>query len=172
MKLLTNNRLVVTGMGVITPLGNTLETFWRNLISGKCGIDTLTRFDTTDLPVKIGAEVKDFNPTDYMTKKQTREMDLFMQYGYAAASMALEDGKNTAAPERTGLVIGTALGGIAEISTTQDGLSTGCLLYTSTPFPFPSGVASSRPLTSLRPFWHSYTMPLFLQRCQQVFLYR
>ena len=80
-----NSRIVVTGMGAITPIGHQVDEFWNNLVEGKCGVAPITRFDTEELPVKFAAEVKDFDALSYMTKKQTREMDLFMQFGYAAA---------------------------------------------------------------------------------------
>ena len=130
-------RIVVTGMGAITPIGNSVEEYWKNAVAGVCGVEPITRFDTEELPVKIAAEVKDFDPADYMPKKLTREMDPFMQYGYAAAVEALSQagetvgeegadaGKRIAAPARMGIVIGTALGGIAPISETQDGISKG-----------------------------------------------
>ncbi len=122
---MNNSRIVVTGMGAITPIGLNVENYWENLISGQCGVDDITRFDTTDLPVKFAAEVKDFDPLDFMTKKQTREMDLFMQFGYAAACQALEEAGEIEDPERFGVVIGTALGGIAPMAQTQDELSRG-----------------------------------------------
>lgn len=125
----TNNRLVVTGMGAITPIGNSVDEYWKNVVAGKCGVRAITRFDTTDLPVKIAAEIKDFDPLQYMPKKLTREMDVFMQYGYAAAMEAIAqaagDADEIAAPERMGISVGTALGGITPISETQDGLSRG-----------------------------------------------
>ncbi len=132
--------IVVTGMGAITPIGNSVSEYWKNVTAGVCGVGPITRFDTEDLPVKIAAEVKDFEPTDYMPKKLTREMDPFMQFGYAAAIEALnqagevlaEDGsagassdKRIAESTRMGIVIGTALGGITPISETQDGISKG-----------------------------------------------
>lgn len=123
---LTNSRLVITGMGAVTPIGIGVETYWDNLVAGMCGVEKITRFDTTDLPVKIAAEVKDFDAETYMPKKLTREMDVFMQYGYAAAMEAIEQAKEPAAsPERMGIVVGTALGGISPIAETQDGLSRG-----------------------------------------------
>lgn len=130
MKLKTKSeRLVVTGMGAITPIGNSVDEYFKNLLAGKCGVDKITRFDTTELPVKIAAEVKDFDPLNYMPKKLTREMDVFMQYGYAAAMEAIaqaagDDGE-IAAPERMGIAVGTALGGITPIAETQDGISRG-----------------------------------------------
>ncbi|MCH5265742.1 MAG: beta-ketoacyl-ACP synthase II [Lachnospiraceae bacterium] len=123
---LRNSRLVITGMGAVTPIGIGVEEYWKNLVDGVCGVEAITRFDTENLPVKIAAEVKNFDPEKYMPKKLTREMDVFMQYGYAAAMEALEQsGEPAASPERMGIVVGTALGGIAPIAETQDGVSTG-----------------------------------------------
>lgn len=121
-----NSRLVITGMGAVTPVGIGVAEYWNNLSEGKCGVDRITRFDTEELPVKIAAEVKDFEAEKYMPKKLTREMDLFMQYGYAAAMEAIaQAGEPAAEPERMGIVVGTALGGIAPIAETQDGISRG-----------------------------------------------
>lgn len=121
-------KLVITGMGAVTPIGIGVENYWNNLIAGKCGVERITRFDPEESPVKIAAQVKDFNPDDFMSKKQSREMDLFMQYGYAAAEEALADAgiKEGSVPaERMGVVVGTAMAGVSIISETQDGLSTG-----------------------------------------------
>lgn len=122
----TNSRLVITGMGAVTPIGIGVENYWNNLVAGKCGVEKITRFDTADLPVKIAAEVKDFETEKFMPKKLTREMDVYMQYGYAAAMEAIEQaGEPAASPERMGIVVGTALGGISPIAETQDGISKG-----------------------------------------------
>ncbi|MCI8365695.1 MAG: beta-ketoacyl-ACP synthase II [Eubacterium sp.] len=121
-------RLVITGMGAVTPIGIGVETYWNNLIAGKCGVGRITRFDPEASPVKIAAQVKDFNPDEFMTKKQSREMDLFMQYGYAAGEEALADGgitEDTIPADRMGVVVGTAMAGVSIIAETQDGLSTG-----------------------------------------------
>lgn len=121
-------RLVITGMGAVTPIGIGVDNYWNNLIAGKCGVERITRFDPEESPVKIAAQVKDFNPDDFMSKKQSREMDLFMQYGYAAAEEALADAgiKEGSVPaHRMGVVVGTAMAGVSIISETQDGLSTG-----------------------------------------------
>ena len=121
-------RLVITGMGAVTPIGIGVETYWSNLIAGKCGVQRITRFDPETSPVKIAAQVKDFDPDEFMTKKQSREMDLFMQYGYAAGEEALKDGginKDTIPAHRMGVVVGTAMAGVSIIAETQDGLSTG-----------------------------------------------
>ena len=117
----TNSRLVITGMGAVTPIGIGVENYWNNLVAGKCGVEKITRFDTSDLPVKIAAEVKDFEAEKFMPKKLTREMDVYMQYGYAAALEAIEQaGELAASPERMGIVVGTALGGISPIAETQN----------------------------------------------------
>lgn len=121
-------RLVITGMGAVTPIGIGVETYWNNLIAGKCGVGRITRFDPETSPVKIAAQVKDFDPDEFMTKKQSREMDLFMQYGYAAGEEALADGgikEDTIPAGRMGVVVGTAMAGVSIIAETQDGLSTG-----------------------------------------------
>lgn len=120
--------IVITGMGAVTPVGIGVENYWKNLIGGSCGVGHITRFDPEESPVKIAAQVKDFHPEDFMTKKQSREMDLFMQYGYAAAEEALTDAgirEDTVPAERMGIVVGTAMAGVSIISETQDGLSTG-----------------------------------------------
>ena len=121
----TNSRLVITGMGAVTPIGIGVEEYWSNLVAGKCGVDKITKFDVSELPVKIAAEVKDFDAEQFMPKKLTREMDPYMQYGYAAAMEAIEQAGEAAEPERMGIVVGTALGGIAPMTETQDGVSKG-----------------------------------------------
>lgn len=125
--------IVITGMGAVTPIGIGIEHFWKGLVDGVPGIHAITRFDTTNLPVTIAAEVLDFNPTDYMPRKLAKEMDLFMQYGYVAAEEAMKDaGLEPEQPDtcsipaqRIGVVVGTAFAGIATIAETQNGISTG-----------------------------------------------
>lgn len=119
-------------MGAVTPVGIGVKNYWDGLINSVRGIGPITRFDTENLPVKFAGEVKDFEPTDYMPKKLTREMELFMQYGYVAADEALSDaglnpenGELSVSPERIGIVVGTAFAGLASISETQDDLSRG-----------------------------------------------
>lgn len=120
-------RLVITGMGAVTPIGIGAENYWNHLISGVCGIDPITRFDTSDLAVKIAAEVKDFEPEHYISAKLIREMDLFQQYAYVAADEALSQsdfpvGEN---PHRLGILMGTAMDGVAAIAETHEELSMG-----------------------------------------------
>ena len=85
------NRVVVTGLGVVSPVGNEVSTFWQSLIAGKCGIGPITAFDTTEYKVKIAAEVKDFDPLQYMEKGEARKQDRYSQFAVAAASQAMED---------------------------------------------------------------------------------
>lgn len=109
------NRVVITGLGAITPLGNTVEEYWKGLISGKNGIGPITKFDKKDLNVHVAAEVKNFDVTKYMDKKMAKRMDLFSQYGVAAAVDALEDSnitKDTVDFERMGIILGTGIGGM------------------------------------------------------------
>jgi len=126
------NRIVITGMGAVTPVGIGVANYWDGLISSKRGVGKITRFDASNLPVQFAGEVKDFDPEAFMTKKQAKEMDLFMQFGYAAANEALTDaglnpdeGELDINPERIGIVVGTAFAGVAGISEAQDSLSTG-----------------------------------------------
>ncbi|MBE3592708.1 MAG: beta-ketoacyl-ACP synthase II [Thermoanaerobacter sp.] len=109
------NRVVVTGVGVITPLGNTVEKFWKSLINGESGIDTVTKFDVSEFPTKVAAEVKDFEPTLYIDKKEARRMDRFIQFAVASAKLALEDSQIDISKvdlNRFGVIYGTGIGGI------------------------------------------------------------
>ena len=108
-------RVVVTGIGAITPIGIGKEDFWDSLIKGRSGIGNITKFDTSDYDTKIAAEVKDFNPEDYINKKEAKRMDLFSQYAVSASKLALDDGKidleNTNL-DRVGVVVGAGIGGM------------------------------------------------------------
>ena len=114
-------RVVITGMGAITPIGNTVEEFWNNLKAGKNGVGMITRFDTAEYKAKVAAEVKDFDPSVYMEKGEIRKTDLFCQYGIAAASQAVEDSKilGTVKPERFGVYFGSGIGGIETFAAEQ-----------------------------------------------------
>ena len=86
-----NRRVVVTGMGAITPIGNSVEEFWNGIKEGKTGFGPITYFDTADYRCKLAAEVKDFDPTQYMDKKSARRMEQFCQFAVAAAGQAIAD---------------------------------------------------------------------------------
>lgn len=108
-------RVVVTGLGAVTPVGNDAATTWQNLLEGKSGVDVLTRVNKEDYPAKVAAEVKGFNPEDYMEKKDSKRMDLFTQYAVAASKMAVEDAKLEITDEnanRIGVWIGSGIGGM------------------------------------------------------------
>lgn len=120
-------RVVVTGMGVISPVGNDIDTFFQNITNGVCGIDFIKKFDTTDYKVKVAAEVKDFNAADYMPKPQIRKTDLFCQYALAAAQQAVEDSGiiGNIEPERLGVYVGSGIGGMNTFVTETEKLLTG-----------------------------------------------
>ena len=116
---MTERRVVVTGMGCVTPLGNDLPTTWNNLVAGKNGIGPITKFDTTDFKAKLAAEVRDFDPKLYMEKPQILHSDLYAQLAMAAAVQAMEDSgiAGTVPGERMGVYIGTGIGGIQTFET-------------------------------------------------------
>lgn len=107
-------RVVVTGMGAITPVGNDIRTMWSNLTQGVHGIAPITRFDTAGFKATLAAEVKNFDPTQYMDKGDVRRSDLYAQYAVAAAAQAVEDSGviGTLSPERIGVYMGSGIGGI------------------------------------------------------------
>ena len=86
-----SRRVVITGMGAITPIGNTVDEFWSNIKKGVVGIGPITQIDTTDYKAKLAAEVKDFDPKEYMDPKSARRMERFAQFAVAASKQALED---------------------------------------------------------------------------------
>ena len=115
------NTLVITGMGAITPVGIGVDAYWNALVAGKCGVGHITRFDASDLPVQIAAELKGFEPTDFIPKALARTMSPFMQFAYAAAEEALADSglKIEQEPDRVGIVMGTAMDGVTTVADTQ-----------------------------------------------------
>lgn len=115
------NRIVITGMGAVTPIGTGVETFWNNLIAGKNGIGPIRQFDPSDISIKLAAEVKDFHAEALLPKSLIRETVPFMQFGYAAVEEALQQsGLDPAAePDRVGITLGTAMAGITHIAETQ-----------------------------------------------------
>lgn len=113
-----SRRVVVTGLGLVTPVGIGVEKTWDGLCNGKSGVAPITRFDTTDHAVKIAAEIKDFDAEQFLDKKIVKNIDLFVQYAVVAAGMALEDAKLAVTPEtcnRIGVITGCGLGGLPTI---------------------------------------------------------
>ncbi len=112
-----NKRVVVTGMGVISPVGNNTNDFWNGLVSSRNGIDTVTKFDITDFKATLAGEVKDFDPTIYMEKGEARKLDRYSQYAMAAAHQAVDDSGiiEKIASERLGVYFGSGIGGFDTI---------------------------------------------------------
>lgn len=109
------HRVVITGLGVVSPLGTGVSKFWDSLIAGKSGVDYVTAFDTSNFEVKIGAEVKDFDPGDYLDRKEIKRMDRVSHFAVAAAKMALADAKlaiDSSNANDIGVIIGSGIGGI------------------------------------------------------------
>jgi len=111
-------RVVITGVGVVSPLGCGNAKNWDALVSGRSGIGPITRFDASAMPVRIAGEVKDFNPEDFIDKKEIKKMDLFIQYALAASQFAMEDSGLAITEEnaeRVGVLVGAGLGGLPTI---------------------------------------------------------
>jgi len=117
-------RVVVTGMGAITPVGNDVATTWRSLIEGKSGTAPITKFDASKFPVRFAAEVKGFNPLDYMDRKEAKRADQYTQYAVAGARQAMTDAKlverNGMDPDRIGVIIGSGIGGLKSFEEQHD----------------------------------------------------
>ena len=120
---MARRRVVITGMGVVSPVGNTVEQAWQNVLAGRSGIDRITRFDVSAFPVQIAGEVRDFDITKYLPAKDARRMDLFIHYGMAAGIQAIKDAGLAAHPanaDRIGVSIGSGIGGLPLIESTRD----------------------------------------------------
>ncbi len=114
----TQRRVAITGVGAVTPLGNTAEETWENLCKGESGVGEITRFATSDFSTRIAAEVKGFTPEVYIAKKELKKIDPFAQYAIAASTMALENADyhiTVANAYRTGVIIGSGMGGITAL---------------------------------------------------------
>lgn len=122
-----SRRVVVTGMGAISPIGNDVPTMWKNMVDGVCGTETITAFDTSDLKVHIAGTVKDFDPTQYIEKKEVRKLDPYTQYAIAAAQQAVDDsgiiGKID--ENRFGVYIGAGIGGLQTFVKNTVGMENG-----------------------------------------------
>lgn len=136
------NRVVVTGMGVVSPLGNTLKDNWANLLAGKSGAGHITKFDASSFPVQIDAEVKNFDPADFVDKKEVKKFDMFVFYAIAAAEEAIvQAGLNEFKfdGDRAGCIIGAGIGGFKTIEDTQEAYLGGGYRKVS-PFFIPSAI--------------------------------
>lgn len=120
---MSKRRVVITGMGIVSPVGNTVPEAWANILSGKSGVEKITRFDASAFASQIAGEVKDFDVTDYLSVKDARRMDVFIHYGMAAAIQAVKDAAIADAgldAERIGVNIGSGIGGLSMIEGTHD----------------------------------------------------
>ena len=117
-------RVVVTGLGAITPVGNDVATTWRMLLQGKSGAGPITRFDTSNFTVRFAAEVKGFDPLEYMDRKEAKRADPYTQFAVAAATQAMRDaglaGTTAYEPDRTGVIIGSGIGGLKSFEEQHD----------------------------------------------------
>ena len=110
-----SRRVVVTGLGAVTPIGNNVDDFWASVKAGKIGFDHITKFDTTDYKCHIAAELKDFNPQDFMDRKAAKRMEPFSQYAVAAAKQAIDDSGldiEKEDPYMVGCAIGSGIGSL------------------------------------------------------------
>jgi 3-oxoacyl-[acyl-carrier-protein] synthase II len=115
---MSKRRVVVTGLGIVSPVGNSVREAWDNLVHGRTGVGPITKFDASPLPTRIAAEVKGFNAADWMPLKETRRSDTFIHYGLAATRMALEDAGlaiDDSNADRVGVVVGSGIGGLPMI---------------------------------------------------------
>tara|TARA_B100000035_G_scaffold233403_1_gene201683 strand:+ start:58313 stop:59545 length:1233 start_codon:yes stop_codon:yes gene_type:complete len=120
---MSKRRVVITGLGLITPVGIGVSETWKNIIAGKSGISAISKFDTSNFSSKIAGEVKNFDPLQYLNAKEARRMDTFIQYGLAAGIEAINDSGfpiNDKTSERIGVSIGSGIGGIDLIESTSD----------------------------------------------------
>jgi 3-oxoacyl-[acyl-carrier-protein] synthase II len=114
----TRRRVGVTGLGLVTPLGIGVESNWESLSAGRSGVSTITRFDTSAVPARIAGQVCDFDPGRFIERKDLKKMDIFIQYALAAAQLAVDDAHLPVpldVPQRTGVIIGVGMGGIASL---------------------------------------------------------
>ncbi len=124
---MTRRRIVVTGLGLVTPVGNTVDESWANLVAGQSGIDYVTRFDASNMSVRFAGEVKGFRIEDYIPAKEARHMDTFIHYGIAASLQAIKDSGlptgdalSDELAERIGVMVGSGIGGLPLIEATND----------------------------------------------------
>jgi len=121
---LARRRVVITGLGLISPVGNSVEEGWRNIVAGVSGIAPITRFDASSFPARFAGEVRNFDVTQYISAKDARRMDKFIHYGLAAGMQAVRDAgldkEGAADPERVGVAIGSGIGGLPLIEETKD----------------------------------------------------
>ncbi|MFK8018080.1 MAG: beta-ketoacyl-ACP synthase II [Gammaproteobacteria bacterium] len=140
---MTKRRIAITGMGLISPVGNTVAMAWDNVVNGRSGVGPVTRFDTSELNTHFAAEVKDFDATDYIDRKLVRRCDIFMHYGIAASKMAFADSGlsvDTTPADRIGIAIGSGIGGITTIEENYEKYRTSGSARKISPFFVPGSI--------------------------------
>ena len=147
-------RVVVSGLGAVTPLGNSVQEYWDNLAKGTSGAGPITKFDAEKFKTRFACEVKDFDITQYVDRKEARKMDLFTQYGIAVAQQAFDDAKldmNKLDPDRVGVIWGSGIGGLTTFQHEVAGFATGDGTPRFNPFFIPKMIADICPgLISMR----------------------
>ena len=140
---MTRRRIVITGLGLVSPVGNTVEEGWQNILAGRSGIAHVTKFDTSTFPVQIAGEVRNFDITSYISAKDARRMDTFIHFGMAAGIQAVRDAgldkENIVDLERVGVAIGSGIGGLPLIEETKEEFLSGGLRKVS-PFFVPGSI--------------------------------
>ncbi|MBL8420924.1 MAG: beta-ketoacyl-ACP synthase II, partial [Dechloromonas sp.] len=140
---MTRRRVVITGLGVVSPVGNTVAEAWQNILAGRSGIAQVTKFDTSTFPVHIAGEVRNFDITSYISAKDARRMDHFIHFGMAAGIQAVRDAgldqDNSVDLERAGVSIGSGIGGLPLIEVTKDEYNAGGVRKVS-PFFVPGSI--------------------------------
>ena len=122
---MTKRRVVVTGLGIVSPVGSTVAEAWDNVVHGRSFIGPITRFDTANYPTRFAGDVRGFVVDDYLAPKEARRMDPFVQYGYAAATQAIKDSGlavTAANAERIGVAMGAGIGGLETIQINHEKL--------------------------------------------------
>ena len=112
---MSKRRVVITGLGLICPVGNDVETGWKRIVAGRSGIGPITRFDATQFPTRFAGEVKGFDPADWLPSKEVRHFDTFIHYGVAAGVQAFRDSGievTEANADRIGVMVGSGIGGL------------------------------------------------------------
>ena len=139
---MARRRVVITGLGIVSPVGNSVDEAWQNILAGRSGIDLITRFDVSTFPVRIGGEVRGFDIGQYLSPKDARRIDIFIHYGMAAGLQAIRDAGLDAGsfvPERVGVSVGSGIGGLPMIENTCDDFLAGGVRKVS-PFFVPGSI--------------------------------
>jgi 3-oxoacyl-[acyl-carrier-protein] synthase II len=154
---LSKRRVVVTGLGIVSPVGNDVPAAWASIVAGRSGIAPITRFDTSTFPTHFGGEIKGLDFTPYLSPKDVRRMDAFMQYGVVAGMQAMRDSGlavTEANSERIGVMMGSGMGGLESIEDTYDKYLETHSPKKVSPFFIPASICRSSSISPAR-IWRS-----------------